>query len=144
MKRLRMYVSILVLGVGVEVLLVHAGRDLEAARSVGGAWMVRIDRLAGSPACAPLQAGIAQQISIAQSGRDLQITMPAITLEGRIEGRDLRATGREHLCASPVTLSLLLDERSPSAMTGTFELPFAQPPTRAWLTATRIPAEGRK
>jgi hypothetical protein len=144
MKRLRMYVSILVLGVGVEVLLVHAGRDLEAARSVGGAWTVRVERIAGNPSCAALRAGSAQQMSIVQSGPDLQIRMSALALDGRIEGRDLRAAGRGRLCSSPVTLSLLLDERTPSAMRGSVELPFAQPPTRAWLTATRIPTEERK
>lgn len=145
MRRARVYVTMLTLGIGAELLLLHLGRDLQASHSVGGAWVLRIDSIAEGAACPSLQPGQTQAMAIAQSGAELDIAGPgAIKMQGRIEGRAVRATTSEQICSSPVTLSFTIDDRAPSAMRGAIELPATRPPTRASFTATRAPREARR
>jgi hypothetical protein len=133
-----MYICMVGAGLVIELFLLHFGRDLTTSPSIGGEWTLRIERIAGHSTCAALQAGRTLPMSITQSGPDIEIEMlgtPA--LKGRVQGRGVRATATEPLCASQAMLSSLIDAQAPFAMRGAIELASTSPPTRALFIATR-------
>ncbi len=139
MRRTRIYVTMITLGLTADLLLLHLGRNLQTSHSVRGEWIVQIEHNAGTGGCAALRDGRRLTMSIAQSGPDLEIRVPDDTvLLGNIEGRLIRAAVTNERCTA--TLASSLAEREPGVMRGAIEFS-SQPPARAAFTAMRTARE---